>query len=78
MNAKEMLEKLGYELVPKFVHNDSTILYYSNYHKYINIEFYLEKKEFLKKRTDFTRSSMNTSMSELQAINKQCEELGWL
>lgn len=46
MNAKEMFEKLGYELVPKFVHNDSTILYYSNYHKYINIEFYLEKKNF--------------------------------
>lgn len=77
MTAREMFEKLGYELAPKFAHNDDTILY-SNYDKYINIEFYLEKKEFLKKRTDFTRSSMNTSMSELQAINKQCKELGWI
>lgn len=44
MNAREMFVKLGYELVPKFVHMDDKILAYSDYKKCITIEFYLDKK----------------------------------
>lgn len=45
MTAREMFEKLGYELAPKFAHNDDTILY-SNYDKYIDVSFILKKKNF--------------------------------
>lgn len=68
----------GYELVPRFVHINGSVLAYTNYKKCITIEFYLEKKAFCKIRKAFTNCSMNTSMSELQAINKQCKELGWI
>lgn len=78
MTAREMFEELGYELVPRFVHINGSVLAYTNYKKCITIEFYLEKKAFCKIRKAFTNCSMNTSMSELQAINKQCKELGWI
>lgn len=48
MNARSMFEKLGYELVPRFVHIDGSVLAYSNYKKCITIEFYLKKKHFVK------------------------------
>ena len=68
MNAKEMFEKLGYELLEKY---DDVITYYNvEYDRYIYfysltyvIEIGNEDKEF--------------NYEELQAINKQVEELGW-
>lgn len=44
----------------------------------LRLNFILTKKEFKKIRKDFTSYSMNSSMLELQAINQQCKELGWL
>lgn len=73
MNAKEMFEKLGY--IQKIQNN---VIYYF---KEINIpkryggsmfyyiNFILEDKEIF--------ISRNLKIEELQAINKQVEELGW-
>ena len=65
MSAKEMFEKLGYELI----HNINTqLMYYgSKYDTYI----YFYK---MRKRIEFTNE---ITLEELQAINKQIEELGW-
>ena len=73
MSAKEMFEKLGYK---QTIENE--VIYYF---KEINIpkrfggsmfyyiNFILEDKEIF--------ISRNLTIDELQAINKQVEELGW-
>lgn len=80
MTAKEMFEKLGYEL-----YTDS---YYKISYKFKNtisdtyeIEFFKDKKEFV---CEWYSDSpfepvkpFNVTLQELQAINKQVEELGW-
>lgn len=68
MSAKEMFEKLGYKLLEKY---DDVITYYNaEYDRYIYfysltyvIEIGNEDREF--------------NYEELQAINKQVEELHW-
>ena len=73
MSAKEMFEKLGYEQKIK----DDVIYYFKSInvpkkfgHIYIyNINFILKDKELF--------TSKNLDYKELQAINKQIEELGW-
>lgn len=74
MKAKEMFEKLGYEQRIK-----DDVIYYSKYinipRRYgysvnFNINFLLYHKEIF--------ASQNITCKELQAINKQVEELGWL
>ena len=65
MTAKEMFEKLGYDLM----HNiEYQIMYYNSiYDTYIY---------FYKTRKHIEITNEITS-EELQAINKQVEELGW-
>ena len=74
MSAKEMFEKLGYkerkDLKPYIGLIKS---YFKNYDEIIN--FY-EGKEFMK-TGEYDGSYSNISLKELQAINKQIEELGW-
>ena len=71
MTAKEMFEKLGY--MQKIKNN--VIYYFKEYKKDIStisfhhINFILEDKELY--------TSKNLTHNELQAINKQVEELGW-
>lgn len=77
MSAKEMFEKLGY------IENDDR----ENCLRYtmkgfagqiIEIRFYLDNdKAFIKQGYDDDIAYLIT-MPELQAINKQVEELGWL
>ena len=73
--ADEMFEKLGYY---KRIENDSTIMYEKHD---IQLEFYVQK-HWVEKSTYF--SDVNVygckyiNMQELQAINKKCEELGWI
>ena len=73
MEAKEMFEKLGY----KREYRISYIKYYKEVEQCcgdlveIQIWFYQIDKCFEKNREVIT-------MEELQAINKQVEELGWL
>lgn len=65
MTAKEMFEKLGYELT----HN-------SEY----QVEFYNEELDryiwFYKNRKTFEAYD-EINLTELKAINQQCKELGW-
>ena len=72
MSAKEMFEELGYKLdkEPRF---GSTI----SYTKYCSdgcCRIY--DLVFYKKTIEFQEEYITYAM--LQAINKQCEELGWL
>ena len=80
MSAKEMFEKLGYKLA-----NDCK--YYLFYEKalkenaeyendYLHISFEKKEKAFIKTYGDDNSPEIIT-MEELQAINKQIEELGW-
>jgi len=87
MSAKEMFEELGY----KCTRNDHLFISYvylskcyKNY--YYNIEFSLKYKEITVRRYKgnfFRRIYSNEDMigfylDDIQAINKQIEELGWL
>ena len=75
MLAKEMFEKLGYkqEIIDEQ-------LIYSAKDLQANIEyqiiFYLDDRSFEAITDNFIHAN-NINMKELQAINKQCEELGW-
>ena len=73
MSAKQMFEKLGY-----------TYKYLNNSHR---IEYFLDKDEefsrvFTKivfyKRIKKIETNGYLSLEELQAINQQVKELGWL
>lgn len=81
MNADEMFEKLGYKNV--------TNMFIGVKEKYITygtkdddfIIFYLESKMFgifSEKQDNYHKKCAALNMQELQAINKKCEELGWL
>ena len=74
MNAKEMFEKLGY----KQTDNLPTYIEYlkQGNTKITEITFDIEEKRIIKQ--DFnTGFAYYIKYDELQAINKQVEELGW-
>lgn len=83
MSAKEMFEKLGY----KQEKDDKIhITYYNGNFENIQkcdkqITFDLESKSFIAyspyELNDYEDCSIFINMKELQAINKQVEELGW-
>ena len=73
MKAKEMFEKLGYKL---FINADTEICYMSKENKWF-ISFYLDEKVIQCSENDFYTTSIGITLEELQAINKQVEELGW-
>ena len=74
MSAKEMFEQLGY----KFIKREFEIIYqytkneYIEDYRYIKFDIKIKKIELGDWQEDF-----NLSLEELQAINKQVEELGW-
>ena len=74
LTADEMFEKLGYEILFK----DKNIIQYEFEGKYMDneIRFDLKGKTVLKEYS--TGESQEISIQELQAINKKCEELGWI
>ena len=65
MTAKEMFEKLGYKLI-----NDKNIVYKGTHFtgRIIHIAFFSDKQILI---------TQSIGIEELQAINKQVEELGW-
>ena len=71
--AKEMFEELGYE---KF-ENDSRITYEKYNRECKMIEFDKERMEITFADDNYCEVVM-IDRKELQAINKQVEELGWL
>ena len=80
MKAKEMFEKLDYKQIE--VHVEKIEYYY-----YIDIDGYerIEKSTIFNKKerrieldqSDFYEQYDILTLEELQAINKQVEELGW-
>ena len=68
MTADEMFEELGYK---KSICEDGNSEEFINKEENRNIDFYYEFKEIGIKQYSVT-------MQELKAINKKCEELGWL
>ena len=76
MNAKEMFEKLGYK---KRVSDDCILYENGNYIMCNIIEFCLKDKTIYSfTNSEVGREAKSLSVNELKAINKQCEELGWL
>ena len=81
MSAKEMFEKLGYtyskgtDYIDYYYVNNKTI-FKNNIDVIYNILFNLEDKTILID-TDHPDYANDISIKELQAINKQVEELGW-
>ena len=79
MNAKEMFEELGYI---EYHENEwdltysKTIINYQFYTSPITINFRKMNDETVEKY-DFYGNSLPINLLELQAINKQIEELGW-
>ena len=72
MSAKDMFEKLGYG----DYFNNGLRITYSNFDKECKmIEFDLKKKQLM--LADDSEEVFELSFEELQAINKQVEELGW-
>ena len=71
MSAKEMFEQLGYELT----NNEYPEIRYMQ--KDYCISFYLDDKCIECYHNDFYTTSCSIELEELQAINKQIEELGW-
>lgn len=77
MRAKEMFEKLGYELKQGV----DFLLYVLESEENPDIQYYIEFETDVKtiiidtNRKDFIN---DITIKELQAINKQVEELGWL
>lgn len=75
MSAREMFKKLGYkqeeidEQLIYFKTDDLTDVEY-------DIIFYLDEKTF-EATTDNPEYANDINIKELQAINKQIEELGW-
>lgn len=71
MTAKETFENLGF----KKICDDANYIIY-NFEGVFEIRFYKPQQNF---SIYYERESYNTiDMEELQAINKQCEELGWI
>lgn len=81
MTAKEMFEKLGYKQVKK---SENSVRYEGQPTMMGAYEFYIEiwKREelddFLVRKATISKEYVsNIWGEELQAINKQVEELGW-
>lgn len=70
MTAKEMFEKLGYELIQ----DNMNWLKYS-FDRRFDIEFYKPTKTIYMGTDEVRFCSIN--VQELKAIKKQIEELGW-
>lgn len=71
-SAKEMFEQLGY----KQIRNSEEFIEYEKNGR--NISFELETHTFAGVHVWLDYQAILIDMKELQAINKQVEELGWL
>lgn len=76
MTAKEMFEKLGYEYSELL--SDDTRIYYE--HKNNGNNLHNQPSNFIMFCLDYKviSNDCDITLKELQAINKQVEELGWL
>jgi len=82
MTAREMFEKLGYKYhrTPQGIvcHKSYSVSYPCDEIIIYNNDFDFNNKEIRKTRIYLEkRTYINITLEELQAINKQVEELGW-
>ena len=75
MNAREMFESLGYKYSRNYIkyYGDEVIEYYKT--EGVKFVFLMKEHEFY---GEYYEEPKHITVNELQAINKQCEELGWL
>lgn len=75
MNAKEMFESLGYKYSRNYIkyYGDEVIEYYKT--EGVKFVFLMKEHEFY---GEYYEEPKHITVNELQAINKQCQELGWL
>ena len=69
MNADEMFEVLGYKKTEHIYPIQGYVVEYDNEERQI---------DFMNEQQEVKIWNISTSMQELQAINKKCQELGWL
>lgn len=76
MNADEMFEKLGYEKIDRklnkniiFTNGNKKFYFHKIFKKIQCVEYDNEEQSYIQGHFE---------IQELQAINKKCEELGWL
>ena len=76
MSAKEMFENLDYNQKEESSYIQFTKIYWKHwvFQSKITICFW----KIFKKVSIYEQSGIDLSLEELQAINKQVEELGWL
>ena len=79
MTAKEIFGTLGYHETDRPYRN-SPIAYFRrlDYKHYVEILFLLSEKKVVYSSTNGVNDCVAIQMPELEAINKQCKELGWL
>lgn len=68
-----MFEKLGFE---KFEHQNLGYMRKDNEGRLNGVIFFLDKKSIGVHYTEV--ETIGITMDELKAINKKCEELGWI
>ncbi len=79
MTAQEMFESLGYKKLVTFEKNIVYVKRYSAFKQFITFD--LVGKTFVVATVGIEQLEVKTEramIEELKAINKQCEELGWL
>lgn len=74
MNAKEMFEKLGYRCIKS--NNSIWYINDSDEENYRSVEFYFCDCTF--DAIGNYGDPLMVNVKELEAINKQCEEIGWI
>ena len=77
--ADKMFEELGYEKIVEdsiYIQYEFEGFYMDNVPFLNEIKFDLKGKTILKEYSN--GDSQEITLQELQAINKKCEELGWL
>lgn len=74
MNAREMFERLGYRCIKS--NNSIWYINDSDEENYRSVEFYFCDCTF--DAIGNYGDSLMVNVKELEAINKQCEEIGWL
>lgn len=79
MSAKEMFEELGYKLLDKVCYKTHKLKYYKDDD---NVILFYDETEYSPKgfikSGEYDGMCDDITMQELKAINKQCEELGWI
>lgn len=78
-SASEMFKQLGYHVSDRPYRN-SPMGYFRrlDYKHYVEILFLLSEKKVVYSSTNGVNDCVAIQMPELEAINQQCRELGWL